>query len=58
MRFTSLFSACAAVIAVSAATNSSEIAAITQALEHGDFIDAAIDILTLGSCDVANIAGI
>ncbi|KAH8703024.1 hypothetical protein BGW36DRAFT_354464 [Talaromyces proteolyticus] len=56
MRFTFLFGSFAVVVAINAAANTSPIDAITQALEHGDFVDAAIDILTLGSCDVSNLA--
>lgn len=60
MRLTSLFSALAAVVAVKAATNTSETSAvetIVKALKQGDFVGATIDLFTLGSCDIANDAG-
>jgi hypothetical protein len=55
MRFISLFSAFAA--AVSATTNSTEIQTIAQDLKSGDFVGAAIEILSLGDCDLINLAG-
>jgi hypothetical protein len=57
MRFTSLFSALAVVVIANAANKTSPIDTITQALKQGDFVGAAIDILTLGRCDIANDAG-
>ncbi|KAF7170623.1 hypothetical protein CNMCM5623_002994 [Aspergillus felis] len=59
MRLTSLFSVFAAVVAVKAATNTTESAAvetIVKALKQGDFVGAAIDLFTLGNCNIADDA--
>jgi hypothetical protein len=58
MQFKFLVSALAAIATVNAATNTTLINEITQALQQGDFVDAAKDILTLGDCQIANLAGI
>ncbi|KIM94748.1 hypothetical protein OIDMADRAFT_149358 [Oidiodendron maius Zn] len=57
MRFISLFGAFAAAAAVSATTNSTEIQTIAQDMKSGDFVGAAIEILSLGDCDLINLAG-
>lgn len=59
MHFASLFSVFAAVLAVNAATatDKSAVDAIVKDLESGDILGALGDILTLGSCNVGDIAG-
>lgn len=57
MRFISVFNVFVTAGAVNAAGNSTVATEITNALKHGDFVGAAMDILTLGDCDLANVAG-
>lgn len=60
MRFTVVFSALTAIVAVKAATNTSESSAvdtIVQAIKQGNLVGAAVDLFTLGNCDIANDAG-
>jgi hypothetical protein len=61
MRLTSLFSFLAVVVAAKATTTTttepSAVDTIVKALKQGDVVGAAIDLFTLGSCDIANDAG-
>ncbi|KFY08821.1 hypothetical protein V492_05867 [Pseudogymnoascus sp. VKM F-4246] len=54
--FPTIFAAVVAIDAVNAASDTAAVTAIVQALENHDYVGATIDIATMGSCDVVNIA--